>query len=340
MPTSSLPTLRRVLVALAGAAILSFAVPANADNAAAAQVLYDRAIELMQAKQYDEACTKLEEVTRLVPEGLGAKLTLAECYEADGRLASAWLQYSLVSTAAARAGQGDRARLATEKAAALKPRLAKLTIKVPAVVKAMPDLAITRGGAAVGPAQFDEPIPIDVGNHVVAATAHGKKPWKLEAKIPADGAELVVEVPVLEDDPAERLTDPPKSAGPAEEGGRPAWLLPAGIAVGGVGVAALAVGGVLGGLAMGKSSDAQDACPSGRCSEEGNALASEAGTFADAATGLFIGGGGLAAGGILMIALAPWDDETKPAGGPDAASLRLRPGPGPGEIGLGLTAEF
>ncbi len=331
---------RRLFVAFAGAAILSVATPAEADNAGAAQVLYERAMELMQAKNYDEACLKLEEVTRLVPEGLGAKLTLAECYEADGRLASAWLQYSLVSSAAARAGQGDRERLATEKAAALKPKLAKLTIKVPAAVKTMPELAVKRGGVPVGAAQFDEPIPIDVGTHLVEATAHGKKPWKLEAKIPADGAELVVEVPILEDDPTARLTDPPKSPGPAGESGRPAWLLPAGIAVGGVGVAALAVGGVLGGLAMGKSSEATDACPDGRCSAEGNTLAKDAGTFADAATGLFIGGGVLAAGGILMIALAPWDDDAKPAEGADTARLRLRPAAGPGDIGLGLTAEF
>lgn len=44
-------------------------------------------------------------MTRLVPEGLGAKLTLAECYESQGKLASAWTQYTVVESMAARTGQ-------------------------------------------------------------------------------------------------------------------------------------------------------------------------------------------------------------------------------------------
>ncbi|NUO48654.1 MAG: tetratricopeptide repeat protein [Polyangiaceae bacterium] len=103
------------------AALLCAAAPARADNAGAAQQLYDRAVELMGQKNYAEACPKLEEVTRLVPDGFGAKLTLAECYEAQGRLASAWEQYMFVESAASRANQGDRQRLAAERAAALKP---------------------------------------------------------------------------------------------------------------------------------------------------------------------------------------------------------------------------
>jgi len=332
-------TFRFPVLAAALAASLLTATPAVADNAAAAQVLYDRAVELMGQKNYKEACPKLEEVTRLVPEGLGAKLTLAECYEADGRLASAWLQYSLVASAAARAGQGDRERLATERAAALKPKLAKLTIKVPAAVKSMPELLIKRGGVDVGPAQFNEQIPVDAGVHVIEATAHGKKPWKLEAKIPADGAELVVEVPVLEDDPNARLTDQPPNERPAEQG-RPTWLLPVGIAVGSVGVVGLAVGGALGGLAMGKTSEAQDACPNGRCSQEGNDLATEAGTFADAATGLFVAGGVLAAAGIVMIALHPWGEETPTSVEAGSVRIRLSPGPAAAQVGAGISGEF
>ncbi len=306
---------------------------ARADNAAAAQVLYDRAVELMAAKKYGEACPKLEEVTRLIPEGLGAKLTLAECYEGSGRLASAWMQYSIVSSAAARAGQADRQRLASEKAAALKPKLAKLTIKVPDAVKAMPQLLVKRGGVEVGAAQFNEAIAIDAGTHLVEAQAHGKKAWKLEAKIPADGAELTVEVPVLEDDPTARLKDPPPGGAPAET--KPTWLFPVGLAVGGVGVAGVAVGAVLGGLAMSKTSEAQDACPSGRCSQDGNTFATEAGTFADASTGLFIGGGVLAAGGVLMIALHPWGEDDAPK---SDAGLHWRFAPV--GLGAGIAADF
>jgi len=329
------------------ASVLSFALASSAfvhgahaqGDVAAAQALYDKAVEQMAAKSYAEACPKLEEVTRLMPEGLGAKLTLAECYEGQGRLASAWLQYSLVEAAAGRAGQGERQRLAGERAAALKPKLAQMTLSVPEAVAKMPGLSIKRGGVLVGPVQFGEAIPVDAGKHLIEATAHGKKPWKLEAKIPADGAELVVEVPVLEDDPNARLTDQPPNERPAEEG-RPTWLLPVGIAVGSVGVVGLAVGGALGGLAMGKTSEAQDACPNGRCSQEGNDLATEAGTFADAATGLFVAGGVLAAAGIVMIALHPWGEETPASVEAGSVRIRLSPGPAAAQLGAGISGEF
>src|SRR5262245_12663625 len=73
----------------------------------AAQALFTQAAAEMDAKQYESACRKLEEVTRLLPSALGAKLTLAECYEARGKLASAWSQYALVEAMAAKAGEAE-----------------------------------------------------------------------------------------------------------------------------------------------------------------------------------------------------------------------------------------
>lgn len=326
-----------------GASLLAISVgwassEARAEDSVAAQALYDRAVELMGQKNYVEACPKLEEVTRLIPDGLGAKLTLAECYEADGKLASAWTQYSFVESSAARLNQAERQRIAGEKAAALKPKLAHLTIKVPDVVKKMPGLKVTRGGVPIGPAQFNEAMPIDKGSHALVATAEGKIQWTLDAKIPADGASLSVDVPVLEEDPKARLKDPVAGAGagsgsPPPES-KPTWLFPVGLAVGGVGVAGLAAGGALGGLAMSKSSDAEDACPSGRCTKEGNDLRLGAGTFADVSTALFIGGGVLAGAGILMVVLSPTVQGDAPADDKPKAALHFGP------TGLFLDGSF
>lgn len=311
---------------------------AQGNDAAAAQALYDRAVELMAAKSYDHACPKLEEVTRLVPEGIGAKLTLAECYEAAGKLASAWSQYMFVESFAARTGQAERQKLAADKAAALKPRLAKLTIVVPDAVKGLPQLVVTKGGAAIGAAQFGEPVPIDVGAHAIEATAAGKKKWTGQATIPADGADIKIEIPALEDAPVEvgvgaggggAGTPPPPES-------KPTWLFPVGLAVGGVGVAGLGLGAVFGGLAMSKNSDAEAACPAGRCSAEGNDLRSGAGTFADVSTAMFVVGGALAAGGVLMIVLSPTvqgTDDEKPSDTPTAA-LHFAPN------GVSLSGSF
>jgi hypothetical protein len=146
-------------------------------------------------------------------------------------------------------------------------------------------------------------------------------------------------VPLLEDAPVEQGTGPIGGpAAPAEPESKPTWLIPTGFVVGGVGVAALGVGGVLGGLALGKASDANDACPGGFCSAEGNAAAADAGTFGNAATGLFVGGGVLAGAGILMLILAPWDaeegaDETAP-------SKTAWTFYSPSELGLGVAGAF
>src|SRR5690242_14919661 len=118
------------------------AQPVDSRKAAAAQALYDQATSEMDAKRYATACPKLEEVTRLIPEGLGAKLTLGECYESQGRLASAWTQYTLVSASAVKAGQSERSQRAAAKAAAIEPRLARLSLDVPEATRTVSGLAI------------------------------------------------------------------------------------------------------------------------------------------------------------------------------------------------------
>ena len=331
---------RRVphLFAALGAACLLLATSvARADDGAnlqAAQALHDKAVALMAQKNYDEACPKLEEVTRLVPDGIGAKLSLAECYEAQGKLASAWGQYVTVEQLAARQSQGERQRQAAEGAARLKPKLAYLTIRVPEPVRRMPQLVVRRGPLTVGAGQFDEAIPIDRGKHQITAIAAGKKQWNIEVDIPADGATLAVDVPVLEDDPNARLTNLPPSGSAADDG----WLIPVGFVVGGVGAAALIAGGALGGVAMGRQSDAEELCPRGFCSAEGNDARREAGTFADASTGLLIGGGALAGAGVIMLALAPWGSSSseKSASAFDLGPIDLHLGP----TSVGLFGRF
>lgn len=331
-------TLSRGLVGIAFSLALQLSPQrAWADNAGAAQVLYDRGVELMAAKNFDEACPKLEEVTRLVPEGIGAKFTLAQCYEAQGRLASAWMQFSFV---AGHMGQPERAQLSAERVAALKPKLANLTITVSPAIASLPGLTVTRGGTGLGPGQFNEPIPVDRGTYVVRVAATGKKPWEFEVKVETDGQKVVVDIPSLEDAPIELAATPEPGipATPPPPEAKPTWMIPVGFTVAGAGVAALGVGGVLGGLAMSKAGEANDACPNGLCSAEGNALASDAGLFADTATGLFIGGGVLAAGGALLLILAPWDDAAEEQ--PEQKALSNVHYYSPSELGFGVGASF
>src|SRR5262245_52153167 len=68
-----------------------------------AQVLFDEAMKQISGGAYDSACPKLEEVNRLAPGKIGARLELARCYEQWGKLGSAWRHYSIAADLAAAA---------------------------------------------------------------------------------------------------------------------------------------------------------------------------------------------------------------------------------------------
>lgn len=292
---------------------LGFLVPAgaraqatDAKKTAAAQALYDQATAEMDAKRYATACPKLEEVTRLIPEGLGAKLTLGECYESQGRLASAWAQYSLVGAIAVKVGQSERSQRAAAKAAELKPRLATLSLDVPEATRAVPGFAITRDGLPIGEEQWAKPAPVDAGGHDIVATATGREPWKYHVEV-ADGAKLSVRVKAFEPALQPKAAPVEVSAPIMTSSAQNSWQRPAGIAAMGLGVAGVAIGAVLGGLAIGKNSESNrdnhcDANDS--CDPEGLSLRAKALGLGNGSTGAMIAGGVLLAGGVVLFATA------------------------------------
>jgi hypothetical protein len=304
--------------------------PTDPQREAATQALYKQATADMSAGQYASACPKLEEVTRLAPAGIGAKLTLAQCYEGQGRLASAWSQYALVAELAAKAGQSDRAKKAAAKEEELRPKLATLSVEVPDEVRSIPGLVITRDGLPLGSGQWATPMPVDAGPHEVTATAPGRKAWTQRAEVAANGAQVTVRVGALEAEAKAEVKAEVKPAPAAVAPERP-WQRPVGIgamALGGVGVA---VGAVLGGLAISKNGESNDGlCDAqNQCTQDGYDLRKEALGLATASTAVIVVGGALVAGGIVVFALAPRAEGGSPATANDGR-LRARV-----EVGLG-----
>jgi hypothetical protein len=288
----------------------------SVQKAADAQTIYDAAVEAMDSKDYVHACPMLEEVMRLAPEGVGAKLTLAECYEASGKLASAWTIYTLVEAATAgKVGQIERKKLARKRAEALKPKLAQLTIVVPPSTRSIVGLEIQRDGGPVGSAQWDIASPADTGDHVVTATAAGKRKWQKTITIAANGSTTSVDVDGLEDEvvatPAppvslrEKPVTPPALPAPLEPRGTTQRIL--GIVTASAGLASIGVGSVFGVLALNKKSDsnAGPCMSSGECDTAGIQLRAEGRTAATTSTIFFIAGGVGLVGGITLFVLAP-----------------------------------
>jgi hypothetical protein len=195
-------------------------VPAAAQTetrAAVAEALYRQARDLMAAGKYDEACPKFAESQRLDP-ATGTLLNLAACHEKQGRLASAWLEYSDAQMAARRDAREDRVEYARTRAHELEPKLSRLTLSLASSADDAA-LSIELDGASVGRAVLGAPTPVDPGLHTVRVTAPGKKPWSTSVQIGASADQQSLVIPALEAAPAEAV---PPAQGAAGATGLPA----------------------------------------------------------------------------------------------------------------------
>jgi hypothetical protein len=303
------------------------------EKKAAAQALFDEGRQLATAGSYAEACPKLVESLRLDPV-IGTRFYLAECFEHVGKLASAWTYYLEVADAAKAAGQKDREKYANDRAEALRPRLAKLALKVPEAARAIPGLSIARDGVAVGEAQWGTAIPVDLGAHAVTVSAPKKKPWTTTVDVGQEGQLAEVAVPTLEAEapppppppPVITRIEPPPPPPPPPPSGRQRV---AGFVVGGVGVIGLGVGAGLGGMALSKKSqsNADGHCDAAdRCDGTGLALRNQGLSAAAGSTVGFVVGGVALVTGIVLVATAPSARKPAPvvALGPGGASLSWR----------------
>jgi len=303
--------------------VASFAATAQAQTSsdqAAADALFKQGRDLMAAGQYSAACPKFVESERLDPAP-GTLLNLATCYEKNGQIASAWVTFKEAATAAKKADQPERARMARDKAAEIEPNLPTLTIVVPAAAD-RPDLQIRRDGVVVGRPEWSTAIPVDPGTHVVEASGPGAMTWQVSATIAGPSSKASVEVPVLE--PAPRTETPvepppptiaapvgPPSAPPEATGGAApsshlgstqrtvAWV------VGGVGLVGLAAGAILGGVALSQKNDAESSCVESVCAPSGYSSMQNARSMATLSDVAFAVGGGLVATGLILYVTAP-----------------------------------
>ncbi len=304
---------RAVSVPILAAALLGAPrARAQVSDEAAAQGLFDAAKALVAAGRLLEACPKFLASLR-ADQKPGTAVNLADCYEKTGRVASAWARYLEAASLAHHAGQTEREQYARDHAAALEPKMARLTIAAGASV---PGLEVLRDGAVEDNAILGTPVPVDPGPHEIGARAAGKKAWKKIVEIPAGAGRIVIEIPPLEDaaEGSPVALPPPPSpdvALPAtpratQNGSSRKRVGSAVLAVGGAGVV---VGAIAGGLAIGKHGALASACPQGVCTNESGAIAGyhTLGTLSDVG---FVVGGALAVTGVVLVVTAP---KTSPA---------------------------
>jgi hypothetical protein len=227
--------------------LVAFASTARAQPAAIAEQLFRDGKQAMTAKRYAEACTAFEGSERRDPN-ISTLMNLADCREKNEQLATAW---SLFLQAASET-QGDATltdfhEMAQKRAALLEPRLSHLIINVPDESRVR-NLAITRNGDPVDPAEWNRALPVDGGNFDVEGKAPDHEPWSTKVKIRSEGDKQSVDVPRFNQVSVAPKAEPanPQEADDADERPEPSRGLGrrrmAAIGFGGGAVAALGIG--------------------------------------------------------------------------------------------------
>jgi hypothetical protein len=235
---------------------------------------------------------------------------LGDCYEKQGKTASAWTAFTDVAGMAKAQGQPEREKAARQRADALAPRVPRLKIVVPPKSE-VEGLELARDGTAIGRAQWGVLIPVDPGAHEVAATA----PRRLSTTVritAVEGKEQVAEIPFLEPAPvapAPVVVAPPPTvapAPPAEDPSRGNSQRAIGVVTGAVGLVGIGLGVTYGLMASSKKDEADQHCVAGDlCDADGISLRRKATGRADVSTVGFIAGGALLTLGVVLYLTAP-----------------------------------
>jgi hypothetical protein len=315
-------------LALAGVALGAVARADDDTSQRAAEVLFSEARDLMRDSHFEEACPKLAQSQELAP-ALGTLLNLGVCLEKVGRTASAWSRFRSAASEAASKHDDAREQFARAHIKDLEPVLARLSVEVaPEAASNHPRVELD--GTALAAASWGVAIPVDPGEHVVVASADGRRTFSKRVAVAASTRE-VVRVDLLPAESsrasgaanAERgATSPPADAAPRSQG-RSAQAT-AGLIVGGVGAVATATGLVLGVVAKVRYDSTSASCPSDRCTPQARDTRNGAYDVAFASS-VLVGAGlaTLAGGGVLL-----WTAPRSTAGvavipAPRGATLRV-----------------
>jgi hypothetical protein len=253
----------------------------------------------MEKGKYAEACPKLARSQELAPTG-GTLFALADCYEKNGQIASAWVAYKEAADRAAAAKRSDAESKAAEGAKRLEPRISKVVVQVPPA-SAADGLVVKRDGKPISQAEYGIAVPLDPGTHTIDASAPGRKPWSTRVTVGREASQKTLVVPALEADPLAAKDEAPPAS--SSSGGT---LRVVGLAIAGVGLVGVGVGAVFGLQAKSKNDDAASHCRDAtHCDQTGLDLDQKARDAATISTIGFVAGGALLVGGTILFFAAP-----------------------------------
>lgn len=312
----------RVTIAILLASVVVHAEPAAEE----ATRLFEEARTLAAAGNYVAACARFAASFELVPAP-GTQLNLADCHERQGRLATAWHEFDAAATAATRAGNGDRAKFARQRADAIAPKLLTVIVKLPHPEQ--PELAVTVAGKPLPPAATVRDL-VDPGDVAIAVTAPGVPAFTRTAH-GAAGATVTIEVPEPEVATPAVTADPPPPAAPPSDvvGSRRTSRVRVAYGLAGVAAASALAGTaflIVGRRDYNAAADGPHCQRQGgqlQCDEVGTAQIDHARRLAKASTGFAVGTGAALAAAAIVYLTAPRDRVVAPVVGGGTVGVAL-----------------
>ena len=326
------------------------ASPALAQDDSAAEALFDRGLKHMEAGRYFAGCPAIAESQRLDPRP-GTLFTLSQCEVRWGRFATAVTQLGNYLELYERMPPDQKARH-SERYNGAKEQRDKLALVVPQLTLSLSPSAATGtvvkcDDVVIARAMLEVALPVNPGEHVVSTQAPGGPLWEERISI-AKGERKAFRLQVRT---APSIEAQPSSAAPIVEAAPEPALLPAAkagtsgrkaaiYATGGVGVAGLVLGGVMGGLSLAKKPTVKAHCGSAieapsefDCDPTGLAAAESMKTLGLASTiGFAAGLAGVGTAVVLLLtepktakpttgARGPWISADVLSAGPTGATL-------------------
>ncbi|MBW2457326.1 MAG: hypothetical protein JRI68_22650 [Deltaproteobacteria bacterium] len=327
--------------ALVGAALgpALAAEPAASDqDRDSARALAKAGIALYQQGRHEEAIGRLGSAEKLfhAPAHL---LYMARAHAKLGQLVEAHRLYvdvvvEDIPNYAAPAFHKAQAT-AREELVALSSKVDGVVITVTGAPAAQ--VTVTVDGTAVSAPRLAHGVALDPGQHQIEAVSARTEPARRSLQIEA--GQGMIPVPLELQPPAASAPAPPPPASAAPVASPPPpqaadepddSLVVPGVITLAIGGAALAVGGITGGLTLAQAGDIKDACNGSECPSDQKSEADSAKTLGHVSTAMFVVGGVAAATGIVLL-LVPSSD-TSAARSSATPTLGARLGPGYGQL--------
>lgn len=274
----------------------SFAYGQTADEAKAEE-LFNKAVELSEARQYDQACPLLAQSQKLDPRA-STLYALADCEREGGKPGSA-IQHFTAYLKEYDAMKADVRKRHDQRANSARGYIKKLEIDAPTLKLTFPSgipgtFNVVRNGEAVNRVDLDKEIPVDPGEQIVVVEVPGHEP-----------AEQRISLALKEKKTVELAPGPVKAETPETGGGKKNIRRTIGFVLMGTGAAGLAFGGVMGGLAVGQKGTVDEHCKGLDCDQMGLDAVNTGRTYGNMSTIGLAAGGVLAAAGVVIFLTAP-----------------------------------